>query len=343
MILPQVLPGPDSAFGQIDLSSIPLPIGIVDAAGSFLFLNEELEELIGTNCRGRLAWEVCRDDGQQPADCPLRESIDIDSTQTVESSDMLGGRTFRVSHTGTRYHGEDAVVQVYHEIAAVRSAKNPAPQQDQPDIQRLTPMQIMVAERSRISRDIHDELGATVTQIKLLGELLEAEADRPDKVKEHARLVSEKARQLADELDEIVWAVNPEKDHLENLAFYLGRHAEQFLEVADLRCRLDIPQELPDVPLRSSVRHRLFLAAKEALNNTVKHARATEVRLSLSLEAGCIAIEVRDDGCGISPAQGGRRGNGLNNMRTGLAEIGGTCEIDSIPGQGTRIRMAVGI
>jgi len=73
----------------------------------------------------------------------------------------------------------------------------------------------------------------------------------------------------------------------------------------------------------------------------VKHACATEIRLGLDVEVDRLWIEVRDDGCGFSPAIRSRDGNGLDNLRTGLSEIGGTCAIDSAPGQGTRVRMSV--
>ena len=111
--------------------------------------------------------------------------------------------------------------------------------------------------------------------------------------------------------------------------------------MTDIHCRLDIPNVLPDLPLPSPVRHRLFLAVKEALNNVVKHASATEIRLGLDVEVDHLWIEVRDDGRGFTTAIGPRDGNGLDNLRAGLAQIGGTCEIDSAPGQGTRVRMSV--
>jgi len=175
------------------------------------------------------------------------------------------------------------VLQVFHEIVESGAVSRTPPVTEEA-FRRLEQKQWVDIERSRISRDLHDVLGPTLTQIKLLGELLELEAARPEQVTSHARLVSAKARQLADDMDEIVWAVNPQKDHLENLAFYLGRYTEQFLELADLHCRLDIPDVLPEIPLPAPVRHRLFLAVKEALNNAVKHAGATEVQLSLAVE-----------------------------------------------------------
>ena len=147
-------------------------------------------------------------------------------------------------------------------------------------------------------------------------------------------------------MDEIVWAVNPRHDTLESLLNYLEKFAQDFLHTADIRCRLDLPEEFPAWPLTAEVRHNLFLAFKEALNNAVRHAAASEVRVALTLETGSLALAVEDNGCGFSAgARAGAAstadrfasGDGLENMRRRLARVGGHCEIHSAPGQGTKV------
>ena len=151
-------------------------------------------------------------------------------------------------------------------------------------------------------------------------------------------------------MDEIVWAVNPRHDRLDSLASYLSRFAYEYLSVAEIRCRLDLPLHLPTLPVTAEVRHNLFLAFKEALHNIIKHAAASEVRVELKLEAAQLALQVADDGRGFdaaTPANGpsaaGRiaGGEGLANMRRRLAEIGGACEIRSEPGRGTTVTFTV--
>src|SRR5258707_4968618 len=148
-------------------------------------------------------------------------------------------------------------------------------------------------------------------------------------------------------MDEIVWAVNPKHDPLDSLVTYLGRFAQQFLSAAGIRCRLDVPVYLPPWALTSEVRHNVFLALKEALNNAVKHAAATEVRISLELQSAGFVLLLADNGRGFDrnsrsersgPGADGARigpGNGLLNMQKRLEEIGGCCEWNTAPGEGT--------
>jgi len=152
-------------------------------------------------------------------------------------------------------------------------------------------------------------------------------------------------------LEEIVWAVNPRHDTLDSLVDYLFHFAEEFLEHARIRCRVDAPFQLPPSPVSAEVRHNLFLAFKEALNNVVKHAKASEVRVQFELLAEGFCLAILDNGCGFDPSTDApsasgqpstrTRGNGLRNLGRRLSSIGGTCEIRSRPGQGTTVRFLV--
>jgi len=153
-------------------------------------------------------------------------------------------------------------------------------------------------------------------------------------------------------VDEIVWAVNPKHDTLESLASYLEKFAIDFLGLAGIRCRLDLPLETPWWQLSSEARHHLFLAYKEALNNIAKHSGASEARIRLTLAAAAFELEMADNGCGFVPPEHGRTrdqqgghlgGNGLTTMQRRLQDIGGVCDIKSIPGQGTRVTFYVAL
>jgi len=200
-------------------------------------------------------------------------------------------------------------------------------------------------ERSRIARDIHDDLGSHLTRITMLSEPADNELDEPAQAGAALRMICDTARELTRAMDEIVWAVNPRHDTLESLLNYLEKFAQDFLLTAGIRCRLDVPENFPPWPLSAEVRHNLFLAFKEALNNAVRHAAASEVRVALTLEPGGLALAVEDNGCGFSPgASAGAgaadrfaSGEGLENMHRRLAKVGGVCEIDSAPGKGTRV------
>lgn len=196
-------------------------------------------------------------------------------------------------------------------------------------------------ERTRIAQNIHDDLGASLTRISLLTQ----SAQREDgTTTANLDEIYDTASEITRSMDEIVWAVNPKYDDLESFAGYLGNFAQSFLSVAGIRCRLGMPNEMPAISLTSQVRHHLFLCGKEALNNVVKHAGATEVVVSLALDAQKLTIVIADNGRGFregtSVAAHGNRaapGNGLVNLRRRLAEMKGTCEIGPTPGGGTTV------
>lgn len=210
----------------------------------------------------------------------------------------------------------------------------------QRELQRLEQRRAVEEERTRMARDIHDEMGARFTQISLLaGRALKA-APPDESVREPIRTINGAAKELAAALEEIVWAANPSHDSLEGFSNYLSQYTVAALRDAGLRCRLDIPTLLPTRTLASGLRHRLMMVVKEALNNALKHARATEVRVQLELEGECLRVTVADNGDGFDPATV-KRGNGLDHSGRRMEEIGGTCVVESRPGAGTCVRLSV--
>jgi signal transduction histidine kinase len=151
------------------------------------------------------------------------------------------------------------------------------------------------------------------------------------------------ARELTRSMDEIVWAINPQHDTLDSLMAYLESFAQDFLGTARMRCRLDVPLQLPVLPLTAEVRHNLFLAFKEALHNVVKHSGASEVRIVVRLAPTGFSLTLQDNGTGFLLEEANRKGfgNGLANMRRRLAQIGGQCHVESAPGSGTRVTLTV--
>jgi len=194
-------------------------------------------------------------------------------------------------------------------------------------------------ERTRIARDIHDDMGSSLTSITLLSQ--PEKADAGPHTGNHLQKIHDIARHLTRTMEEVVWAVNPKHDTFDGLADYLGNYAQGFLRDAGVRCRLDIPMTLPPCHLATDVRHNLFLAFKEALNNVVKHSSATEVRISLAPGKSDFVLTVEDNGRGFFEEIPSPAGNGLQNMASRLREIGGTCEVGSEPGAGTTVKLVV--
>ena len=201
-------------------------------------------------------------------------------------------------------------------------------------------------ERARIARDLHDDLGAGLTEITMLSDVARLDCDRPEEVNAHLERIFQSGIEMAQALDEIVWAVNPSNDTLEKLISFSCEFAQGMLESAGIRCRLDVPASVPKLSLNSKTRHQLCMALKECLHNIVKHAHAHEVSVSIRLKGQMLDMSVSDDGVGFDPAilqnKAGTH-DGLFNLCERMADIGGTCEIHSAQGQGTQVKWSVRI
>lgn len=218
---------------------------------------------------------------------------------------------------------------------------------------RLEQQQAMERERVRIAQDMHDEIGSKLTKISFLSERARAEVPGSEPVAGKIDSIANTSREVLKALDEIVWAVNPRNDTLEHLAAYLAQYAAEYFQNTTVDCDLRLQGELPHYGMSAEVRHNLFLAFEEALNNVLKHSSATHVRIGIGIEQERFQIEITDDGRGFAsmhkqssstqsiPAGNGPGGNGLNNMRERLADVGGACVIESAPGKGTAVRLSI--
>jgi signal transduction histidine kinase/ligand-binding sensor domain-containing protein len=208
-------------------------------------------------------------------------------------------------------------------------------------LRRLEQARAVEQERIRIARDIHDDLGARLTQMALLSEMTAHELGTQQKASERLTKIADGSRQAIRSLEEIVWAVNPRRDALPHLVDYLSHYANEFFRATPIRCRQDLPLILPEIPIPAELRHHLFLACKEALNNVQKHAQATEVWLRVRLAEGELEVVIEDNGKGIVDLNHPANGNGLVNLRTRLAQLNGRCEVHSEPGRGTSVRFLI--
>lgn len=195
-------------------------------------------------------------------------------------------------------------------------------------------------ERTRIAQDLHDDLGATLTEINFLGVLGATHANSPA-TRDRLEGIVERARRMAKSLDEIVWTVNPANDSLSSTVNYLCSRAQESLASANLRCRLEVADDLPATVLDSELRHHMLMAVNEAVNNVLKHASATEARLAISYRQGALAIAIADDGRGFDPDAVPPGRNGLGNMRKRTESDGGSCVVRSRPGEGTRVTLTL--
>jgi ligand-binding sensor domain-containing protein/signal transduction histidine kinase len=210
-------------------------------------------------------------------------------------------------------------------------------------LEQLERERALAHERERIARDLHDDLGSSLARISLLSGLLKADRDSPSQIDNHALKISQSADQTVRALEEIVWAVRPGSDSLQSLVEYIAHFATELFEGGGIRCRLDLPHNLPARALPPEVRHNIFLVVKEALTNALKHAAAREVRVQANLRCDLLEIQVEDDGRGHEPAalSGPEKRHGLANMRRRAEAIGATLGFESAPGKGSKVMLKV--
>jgi len=206
-------------------------------------------------------------------------------------------------------------------------------------LQMLEQQAALDRERARIARDIHDDLGGSLTQVALLGGLALRDSKSPEKLGEHIQQISTATHQVIKSLDEIVWAVNPRNDTLPDLINYLGQFAVEFLRTAGISCHVDLPDHPPRHPVTSETRHHLYLVIKETLNNIARHAHASEVQFCVSVTKKSASIVIADNGQGFRNGECDAFADGVRNMKQRMEEIGGQFHIESTTGKGTRTKL----
>jgi signal transduction histidine kinase len=193
-------------------------------------------------------------------------------------------------------------------------------------------------ERARVAHDLHDDLGAGLTEVNMLSSLVKSGTTSFDEKNRYLDELSETAGRMVTSLDEIVWAVNPRNDTIASLASYFGSYAQRLLDLASVSCGLDVAEDLPDYPLDPKFRQQIFLAFKEALANVVQHAGATLVWLRISVRDDRLVVEVADNGRGFDAAERRAGADGVANMKDRLQALGGVCEVSTETTKGTTVR-----
>jgi signal transduction histidine kinase len=204
--------------------------------------------------------------------------------------------------------------------------------------ERVERQHALEAERSRIARDLHDDLGSSLTEINVLASTGQRPQANEASQTNLFHAIAGKARSLIAALDIIVWAVDPEDNLLQSLADYLSGYAEEFFANTNIACRFKVPVSFPEITLEGRVRHDVLMAVKEALNNVVRHAEATEVEFRMAFANGDLEIEIADNGKGFE-SRGEKGGHGLKNLSARLLKVGGSCAVESTVAGGTMVKI----
>lgn len=209
-------------------------------------------------------------------------------------------------------------------------------------IEKLERQHALDRERSRISQDMHDEVGASLTKIAILTELARRNLDERSAASPQIEKISQTSREVLKSIGEIIWATNPKHAPLAELVAYIREYALEFLEAASLRPVVAVDEDPPTLDLSAEQRRNIFLVVKEALANIAKHASATSVELRIDVSDDLILhMTIRDDGIGFDQGERRGTGNGLTNMPRRVGEIRGQIAIHSEKGHGTTIDVTV--
>lgn len=207
----------------------------------------------------------------------------------------------------------------------------------------LREQQALEVERRRIGADMHDDLGADLTNILIYSKIISTAESLNERQRGALKKIGETSNDLINKMNEIIWALNPSNDTLDNLVAYLRQYAHEFSELHNLPLNIEAPSAGDRlIPIKAVLRRNLFLVMKEALRNVLRHAKAGQVtiRIIVTPSTRTLRMVIQDDGQGLDHAKPGK-GNGLANMRKRIAEIGGTISIQPASPRGTCIDVSV--
>lgn len=193
-------------------------------------------------------------------------------------------------------------------------------------------------ERERISADIHDELGSGMTAIRLMSEIArnKLKAETPAEIEK----ISQSADEVLNKMNAIIWSMNSGNDTMDNLVSYIRAYALEYFESTPVHCKVNTPQQIEPVEISGDKRRNIFLCIKETLNNALKHAKASEVRIDFCIEKD-LKIKIADNGIGIDIHNLRRFGNGLKNIARRMESIGGHYEIKNEGGTTTVLTLPI--
>ncbi len=197
--------------------------------------------------------------------------------------------------------------------------------------------------RTRLATDLHDDVGSSLARISILSEVGRRDLDPASETARLFEEIGETSRGVIDALGDAIWSIDPRHDDLQSLADRLRHFATDLLEGRGITCRIEVPAGAPGVDLPAEPRRHLFLLLKEAVTNAARHSGARSVTIAFHLEGRALSVEVSDDGTGFAASARDlpeAQGRGLENMRSRAAALGGTLEIVSSPGGGTRLAVA---
>jgi signal transduction histidine kinase len=193
--------------------------------------------------------------------------------------------------------------------------------------------------RNKIAQDLHDDIGSTLSSISILSDLALRENSSAQTL-ETMNEIKDSSMMLMERMDDIVWSISPRNDSLENLLIRVRHFATTLFEAKGIDYTIEIQKNISEVRLPIDYRQHIYLILKEAINNLVKYALATEAFLEVTFDHECLTLTVRDNGRGFDQATP-PTGNGLSGMERRATMMNARLSVRSAPGEGTSIGLRV--
>jgi len=206
---------------------------------------------------------------------------------------------------------------------------------------RLARLIEMERVRTRIAADLHDDIGSSLSQIAIISEVLHKQIQPQEQsVDRNLSLMARVSREAVDSMSDIVWAINPQRDHMHDLVRRMRRFASETFPARDIEFSFKVPGAEQDIKLDADVRRQVFLIFKEGVNNIVRHSGCARAEIEMRIEGPWLVLKIADNGQGIGDARF-NEGNGLMNMRRRAESLGGALEVTSGDRNGTTIALKV--
>ena len=196
--------------------------------------------------------------------------------------------------------------------------------------------------RDEISRDLHDDVGASLSNINILNELAKRNTNNPEKANEYLTKAGEDIQQVSESLNDIVWNINSKYDDLNNLFIRMRRYAADMMDGKNIMYEIRFPENTADLKLGMDKRKDLYFIFKEAINNLVKYSDATKATVIISIHKETLSLNINDNGKGFSSDKL-QLGNGLQNMQHRAQFWNAPFKIDSEKDKGTSIHLEMGL
>ncbi len=207
---------------------------------------------------------------------------------------------------------------------------------------KLEQQSSLLAMRNNISENLHDDIGASLSNINILTELARRNLNNASKSTEYLDKAGEDIQRISESLSDIVWNINPKYDELEKLFIRMKRYAADMMDGKNISYEMNFDEAAENLSFSMEKRRNFYLIFKEAVNNLVKYSKASSAEISVQTNQHVLKLLIQDNGTGFQHSQV-TMGNGLSNMKKRADDLGASLQIQSAPGKGTVVSLTMSI